>query len=183
MNAEQAKWVKDTSAAAESGSHCYPLMAACEAALESDYGQSELARDANNLFGMKQHAHPEYGTLSLPTKEFLDGSWKVVEANWVKYPLLAECFLDRMHTLGRLAPYYAHYKAALEAPDERTYVQEVSRSWSTNPERANKVTEIYDAYAEYWAANPGGAAINVAPAPVAPTDAPAPMGVDESTQV
>lgn len=136
---------KATQGATQAG-HIFPQMAACEAALESAYGISGLAISANNLFGMKQHTHPIFGTLALPTKEFLDGAWKPVEAYWVKYPDLAACFEDRMATLQRLAPHYIHYAAALAAPDPLTYVVAVSQSWSTDPQRANKVIAIYHEY-------------------------------------
>jgi flagellum-specific peptidoglycan hydrolase FlgJ len=127
-------------------------MAACEAALESAhvtpqgsiYGASQLAQQANNLFGMKQHSHPVYGTLNLPTKEFLHQQWVTVNADWVKYPDWATCFVDRMATLTRLAPAYPHYAAALAATDPVTYVTEVSRSWSTDPNRGHTVISIYN---------------------------------------
>jgi flagellum-specific peptidoglycan hydrolase FlgJ len=47
-------------------------MAACEAALESTWGASELATKGNNLFGQKQQVHPEFGTLHIPTREFIN---------------------------------------------------------------------------------------------------------------
>ena len=80
------QWLAQASAAAAEALHIYPQMAACEAGEESNYGQSMLAKADSNLFGMKQHQHPVYGTVSLPTREFLGGSWKVVSANFVKYP-------------------------------------------------------------------------------------------------
>ena len=58
-------WLIATAEAAKTGGHIFPEMAACEAGLESGhpdpqtgytmYGQSELAREGNNLFGTKQH--------------------------------------------------------------------------------------------------------------------------------
>ena len=140
------KWVWFAATAAYSAGHVYPRMAACEAALESGYGQSELAKIGNNLFGLKQHVHPSYGTVALPTKEFLDGEWKEVEANFVRYPMQSDCFADRMATLIRLRDCYPHYDAALRAPDPETYIQEVSKSWSTDPARATKVLELYREY-------------------------------------
>ncbi len=144
MTPQNEDWVKATAVDAEVGEHIFPRMAACEAALESRYGTSALAREANNLFGMKQHKHPIHGTLNLPTKEFLDGDWEIVEASWVKYDTLADCFEDRMDTLRRLSTEYPHYAAALTAADPRTYVTEVSKTWSTDQERAVHVIEIYD---------------------------------------
>lgn len=132
--------------AATAAAHVWPEYAACEAALESGWGLSHLAENGCNLFGMKQHAHPIYGTVSLPTKEFLGGKWVVVEASWVQYPDWASCFKDRMDTLTRLAPTYPHYQNALNATSGEQYVNEVSLTWSTDPERAQKVIATYNAH-------------------------------------
>jgi flagellum-specific peptidoglycan hydrolase FlgJ len=136
--------------AAEQAGHIFPEMAACEAALESGYGRSVLAMQDRNLFGTKQHVHPVYGTHSLPTREDLGGKWVEVTANWVSYPDWQSCFADRMATLKRLASFYPHYAAALAAGSATTYVMEVSRTWSTDPERGEKVLAIYDACAGDW---------------------------------
>jgi flagellum-specific peptidoglycan hydrolase FlgJ len=129
--------------AAKDAGHIWPEFAACEAALESGWDQSELAVKDNNLFGMKQHEHPIYGTVKLPTREFLKGGWVTVEADWVQYPDWAACFRDRMETLKRLAPVYPHYQAALTATTGAQYLAEVSKSWSTDPARAGKALSIY----------------------------------------
>lgn len=139
-------WLDATAEAAKNGGHTWPQYAACEAALESNYGQSLLAREDNNLFGTKQHVHPIYGTHNLPTKEFLDGKWIQVQAPWIKYPNLAACFDDRMTTLGKLRNMYPHYNAALIATDGETFVREVSKTWSTDPYRAQKVLGIYQRF-------------------------------------
>lgn len=131
---------------ASASGHIFPKMAACEAALESGYGHSGLAIHANNLFGMKQHSTPIYDTLDLPTHEVINGKWVVVTAHWVKYPDWKSCFNDRMDTLKRLAPKYVHYNNALNATDEFVYIKEVSKTWSTDPQRAAKVIAIYNVY-------------------------------------
>src|SRR5580704_2930951 len=99
---------------------------------------------------MKQHSHPIYGTHALPTREFLNGEWVATEANWIVYPDWASCFADRMASLKRLASVYPHYAAALAAGSATTYVMQVSQSWSTDPERGEKVLAIYDACAGDW---------------------------------
>jgi len=148
MNSSQRQFLDQATAEAVKANHPFPRMAACEAALESTWGHSQLAREACNLFGMKSHLHPNpiYGTMNLPTQEFLGGEWKPVEANWVKYPDWRACFCDRLATLERLSSVYPHYKAALNATDARTYIREVSATWSTDPMRALKVQEIYEEY-------------------------------------
>lgn len=125
-------------------------MAACEAALESGYGRSQLAMQDRNLFGMKQHLHPIYGTHSLPTREFLHNDWVTINSNWIVYPDWQACFADRMATLTRLASVYPHYRNALAAGSATTYVNEVSLTWSTDPDRAFKVLAIYDNCAGDW---------------------------------
>ena len=146
MNDAQKSFLARATAEAQKANHPFPEMAAAEAALESSWGNSELAREANNLFAMKQHAHPVCGTVTLPTKEFLDEKWMACSANWVEYPDWASCFADRLATLQRLSNAYPHYKAALEAPDAQTFVAEVSKTWSTDPNRAQKVISIWQEF-------------------------------------
>jgi flagellum-specific peptidoglycan hydrolase FlgJ len=146
MTPQQLQWLIQTAVEAGTAQHVFPEMAACEAALESAYGTSKLAREDCNLFGVKQHKHPIFGTATIPTKEFIGGQWQVVGADWVKYPGLAECFADRMETLRRLQDVYPHYAAALAATDPFSYINEVSKSWSTDPDRAYKVAAIYQVY-------------------------------------
>lgn len=151
MNSSQLHFLSAATLQAIKANLKFPQMVASEAALESNWGNSELAREANNLFGMKQHAHPVYGTMALPTREWqngpdghaIDGRWITVTANWVKYDDWRACFADRQVTLERLSNAYPHYKAAIDAPDARTYITEVSKSWSTDPNRANKVLSIW----------------------------------------
>ena len=52
----QDSFLRQASAAARAAGHIFPDYAACEAALESTWGRSRLAREANNLFGQKQSA-------------------------------------------------------------------------------------------------------------------------------
>jgi flagellum-specific peptidoglycan hydrolase FlgJ len=145
LTASELAFLSAASAAAGAGGHIWPDFAACEAALEGSYGNSALARQDLNLFGMKQHRHPVFGTVSLPTGEFIHGQWVRVTADWVKYPSWSDCFADRMATLRRLAPEqgFEHYAAALAAHDGITFVREVSKSWSTDPNRGQKVIDIY----------------------------------------
>lgn len=152
MNPQQKDFLLRALDAAKKADHIFPEMASCEAALESKYGESMLAAAYRNLFGMKQHQHPVFGTHVLPTKEFLDGKWKELNSSWIVYPDWASCFADRMATLKRLSPFasFWHYNNALNAATPEGYVTEVSKTWSTDPERAKKVLEIYDAVAGDW---------------------------------
>lgn len=146
LTSAQVTFLKNAYQGAQDAHHIYPTMAACEAALESSWGQSELAVKANNLFGQKQQVHPVYGSIDIPTREFLNHAWVTQNASWVVFPTLSECFASRMATLNRLAPDYPHYALALEAKTPEEYVTEVSLSWSTDPNRAKTCIEIYHAH-------------------------------------
>lgn len=135
--------------AARAARHIFPEYAACEAALESGWGRSKLAVEANNLFGQKQSHPPLSGTetITMPTREFLHNHWMTVLANWTKFPNWTECFAARMALLKRLSGEFPHYQEALNAANGEQYLIAVSKSWSTDPERAGKVLAVYDAHA------------------------------------
>jgi flagellum-specific peptidoglycan hydrolase FlgJ len=134
--------------AAQAAHHVFPEYAACEAALESGWGRSKLAVEANNLFGQKQShpALPGTETITMPTREYLHDHWMTVLANWTKFPGWTECFAARMALLKRLSDAFLHYQAALKAATGEQYVIAVSQSWSTDPERAGKVLAVYDVH-------------------------------------
>ena len=134
--------------AAQSAHHIFPAYAACEAALESGWGRSHLAVEANNLFGQKQSHPPLTGTetITMPTREYLHDHWMTVSANWTKFSDWSACFRARMALLERLSRAYPHYEVALKATSGEQYVAAVSQSWSTDPARAGKVLAVYDAH-------------------------------------
>ena len=148
MEQLQANFLQRAYSAAMGARHLFPEMAACEAAIESAWGRSKLAVEANNLFGQKQSHPPLAGseTLVLPTREYLHGDWVTVSANWVKFAGWKECFAARMSLLRRLAAAYPHYAASLNAATGEDFVNQVSKSWSTDPQRAEKVLAIYGSH-------------------------------------
>jgi flagellum-specific peptidoglycan hydrolase FlgJ len=162
----QDAFLRQASAAARAAGHIFPDYAAAEAALESTWGRSRLAREANNLFGQKQSlddakgiATPgatagtpgtaagtpgaPVGVLAMPTQEFLHGQWVTVIAHWARFVDQAACFRARMALLRRLQQNYPAYGRALTATTGEAFIEEVSRAWSTDPERAEKVLAIH----------------------------------------
>jgi flagellum-specific peptidoglycan hydrolase FlgJ len=141
----QDSFLRQASAAARAAGHIFPDYAACEAALESTWGRSRLACEANNLFGQKQSAEAQTGiaTIALPTHEFLHGHWVTVTANWTRFADQAACFSARMKLLRRLEHSYPAYARALAATTGEAFIEEVSRAWSTDPQRAAKVLAIH----------------------------------------
>ena len=142
----QEEFLGKATEAARAAGHLYPKYAACEAALESNWGASTLAVEANNLFGQKQCHPPRGASLTLPTREFLHGAWLTVQAQWVVFRDWQDSFTHRMALLRSLENGYPHYKAALGAKSGEDFVAQVSKSWSTDPERAAKVLRVYRAH-------------------------------------
>jgi flagellum-specific peptidoglycan hydrolase FlgJ len=171
----QQEFLVRAAAAARAAGHLYPDFAACEAALESGWGHSQLAVEANNLFGQKQ-AHPPLDgteTVSLPTREFLHGAWVAVQANWVRFADWESCFRERMALLRSLARAWPNYRKALAAKTGEQFIAAVSRTWSTDPARAGKVLAVYDAHrGAFEPMDEPGREAAAKPAPAAPQPQP-----------
>lgn len=134
--------------AAIAGGHVWPGYAICEAAQESAWGLSELARRANNLFGLKQgRCTADLPTITLPTKEWRDGALVPAEACWPVFADWASSFRARMTVLRTLAGEIPEYASALEQPDGAHFVLWVSKKWSTDPRRAANVLSIHALHA------------------------------------
>ncbi len=133
----------------------FPGYQCCEAAEESAWGESELVRVANNLFGQKQ-GHTTAGQLVivLPTHEYVDGRMVPTSARFVKFESWQASFAGRMELLEALAEErlpsgafrFPGYAAALDSITGKGFVANVSTDWSTDPRRAQTVLDIYDAH-------------------------------------
>jgi len=141
----EAEFLEKAAAAAQAAGHVWPEFAACEAALESAWGQSALAREGNNLFGQKQETPPMEGTatIEMQTREFIRDAWVTVPARWVKFADWSECFAARMRLLRAASGEHVHYAQALAAATGEAFVEAVSLTWSTDPGRAAKVLAIW----------------------------------------
>lgn len=147
---QQIAALRTVFAAAQSSACLFPQAQASEAMVETTWMTAELGVADHNLFGMKQHAHPLYGTVNLPTREFLHGGWVVQHDDFVKYPTMADCFADRQATLVALAPHYPHYAAALAATSPEVFLTQVSLTWSTGPQRGEECVEILHAHKDVF---------------------------------
>ena len=109
-----------------------------QAALESNFGQSQLSRTANNYLGIK--AHGKHAAMEFRTNEFEAGSEKQVVARFAAYDSMEECFQcrDRLIASGSV---YAEARAAKGDPER--FVNELGKHWATDPKYAGKVLRIY----------------------------------------
>jgi flagellum-specific peptidoglycan hydrolase FlgJ len=101
--------------AAKHGAPINPAIAAAQAALESNYGNSQLAIEGKNLFGIKAGKSWKGETVSFKTKEFDDAKGMYeTSAAFRKYKTWAHCFEDYGHIIGRLS----WYKDAVAAKND-----------------------------------------------------------------
>lgn len=140
LNQEQINFLTKSYAAAKQSGHMFPGVAAAETALESSWGTSKLCIQANNLFGLKKPSDWTGPTISIPTREFLNQKWVTIPAVWPVFPDWAASFTERMRILTTRPA----YSKALGQTDAVGFIYEVSRVWSTGPERGEEVLSIYN---------------------------------------
>ena len=133
------------------GALIVPEIAAAQAALESAYGRSRLARQANNLFGIKAGWSWRGEVLELPTREFdPEQGWLETVARWRKYPDWAACFADYGAIIARL-PWFADAADAARRNDARGFLRGLlarpgEPGWATDPDYEDKVLAIAEAW-------------------------------------
>jgi len=109
-----------------------------QAALESAWGKSELARVANNYFGIK--AWRGHEAIEMPTLEYVDGAPVRVAAKFAKYASMLECFADRDRIIATLP---AYQEACAAAGDPAAFARALARHWATDPRYAENLLCVY----------------------------------------
>ena len=113
-------------------------IAVAQSALESNWGNSQLSRDAHNYFGIK--AHGALPWIELPTREAKDGALVPVTARFARYESMEACFADRERILTHVAA-YAEARACLADPE--AFLRALARHWATDPHYAEKLLRLY----------------------------------------
>ena len=117
-----------------------PGVTVAQAALESGWGNSELARAANNYFGIK--ARPGGKAIELVTTEYVAGAAVRVTARFAQYASMLACFADRDRMIASL-PAYGEARVAAEDPE--TFTHALAHHWATDPSYAEKLLAVYHA--------------------------------------
>ncbi len=115
-----------------------------QAALESNWGRSRLAREARNLFGIKAVSrHTE--SVTLPTCEYgADGRRRVESARFAVYADVEDCLGDYARLLA-YAPRYAPARAV--ADDPFAFAEQVAAcGYATDPAYGKKVCALMRRY-------------------------------------
>jgi flagellum-specific peptidoglycan hydrolase FlgJ len=117
----------------------YPAgITVAQAALESAWGNSQLAQKANNYFGIKAHGDAE--SIAMPTTEVVNGKSVKLVARFAAYPDMATCCADRDRIITQLACYQ---DARANAADPELFARCLARHWATDPKYAEKLLNIY----------------------------------------
>jgi flagellum-specific peptidoglycan hydrolase FlgJ len=136
---------------------------------ESAWGQSSLAAEYHNLFGIKGTGPA--GSVTLPTQEYENGSWVTIDAQFAVYHNEAESIAGHAELLAT-SGYYVQAMADRAYPD--AFANNLTGVYATDPDYgANLIAlmKLYNLY-QYDAVPTATPAATPAPAP-SRTSAPA----------
>jgi flagellum-specific peptidoglycan hydrolase FlgJ len=119
-----------------------------QAILESYWGSSRLAHEANNYFGIKAQTHDgNAGSMAFDVWEVIGGRNVMQTQVFRAYTTVAESFVDH----GRFFLDNGRYGSAMAAKDDpRQFAREVNRAgYATDPAYASKLIGLMDRYDLY----------------------------------
>ena len=111
---------------------------------ESGWGQSTLATQDHNLFGIKGTGPA--GSVSLPTQEYQNGQWVTISAQFRVYHDVAQSIDDHGRLLAT-SGYYTAAMAASNAPDQ--FAQALTGVYATDPSYGAKLISLMRRYNLY----------------------------------
>jgi flagellum-specific peptidoglycan hydrolase FlgJ len=112
-----------------------------QAASESRWGDSDLAKKAFNLFGVKADSGWKGPCFNLKTGEVLNGKEVIVGASWRKYGSWAECMEDRVNFFKVNRRYASCWQQTTGEGWARA-VQ--AANYATDPKYADKLIAVMD---------------------------------------
>lgn len=113
-----------------------------QAALESNWGSSGLARQANNLFGIKGTGPA--GSVMMPTTEYRNGSPIRMNAPFRKYRSWAESIADHTRLLQN-----KRYAGVLRRSGQEAAKAVAAAGYATDPSYASKLIGLMEKYDLY----------------------------------
>lgn len=126
--------------------HVLPSITLAQAILESDWGNSELAGKARNLFGVKGDYKGKHVTMK--TDEFEKGKRKTIRAKFRKYSTFFESMDDHAKLFVNGTSWNKKkYKPVIEADNYKTAAAALQKSgYATDPGYAEKIKDVIETY-------------------------------------
>ncbi len=111
---------------------------------ESGWGQSQLAAQDNNLFGIKGSGPA--GSVMMPTQEFENGQWVTISAPFRVYSSVAQSIND--HSL-LLATASSYKQAMADRADPDVFANDLTGVYATDPNYGTSLISIMRLYNLY----------------------------------
>jgi flagellum-specific peptidoglycan hydrolase FlgJ len=143
----QAAFISEVAPGAIATQREYGIPAAvtiAQAIDESGWGQSELAVEAHNLFGIKGTGPA--GSVTMPTSEYEDGTWVTIQASFRAYHDFSESIEDHGRLLATDSA-YSHAMADRKLPD--AFAADLAGVYATDPSYGGELISLmrlYDLY-------------------------------------
>lgn len=112
-----------------------------QAILESGWGESELSKNANNLFGIKGNFLGN--TYLIETKEYLNNEWLTIEDNFKNYPSVGLSLQDHSNFLLK-NPRYSEVIGETDYKEACRKIQEAG--YATAPNYADSLIRVIESY-------------------------------------
>ncbi|UQS83228.1 glycoside hydrolase family 73 protein [Bombilactobacillus thymidiniphilus] len=127
----------------------FPSITIAQAILESDWGKSQLAADYHNLFGVKSDGGDQY--VSLQTKEYVNGDWQTVSAQFQIYNSFDASIADHDKLLAYGTSWNTHqYKHVLASSNYVEAAQNLQvDGYATDPDYTDKIISLIEKYNLY----------------------------------
>lgn len=119
-----------------------------QAIVESNWGESQLSKNANNFFGMKGSFDGQ--SVDMPTKECTtSGSYYTIDAKFKKYPNIADSINDNAALLKNGPSHDANYYSGSWKKNTDTYsdaAMALSLKYATDTAYGDKLIDIIETY-------------------------------------
>lgn len=127
-------------------SHVLPSIVTAQAILESNFGKSELSQSAYNLFGRKAYGNEP--SITLPTKEVIDGQTITINARFKVYPNYQAAIIDHGTLMTAGVNWNPNlYQGVVDEPNYKRATKALQQAgYATDPDYDNKLNQLIETY-------------------------------------
>ena len=145
MTTSQSNFISSIKSASIDGYKKYnilPSLTIAQAILESGWGQSQLSTQANNLFGIKAYSDWNGATVTMATKEYVNGNYITINAKFKAYSSWSDSIKDHNELLATQR--YSKVRQASNYKEACYAVQECG--YATAPDYATALINMIESY-------------------------------------